>query len=270
MGKPLAGKTIALTASRKVEEMSTLIEKQGGNVIVRPMQGTVYVAKEEIVSELKEMIDQGVDWFVLTTGIGTEKLVELAEEIGLKDELIERLRHAKIAARGYKTKNALKKLGLTADISDEDGTTNGLIRAMESNSFKGSKVAVQLHGIPSPNLRTFFESEEAEVVEVLPYRHIAPDEEKVKTLYEEVVEGKVDAVCFTTFLQVRALFQYAESIKKEETLLNQFNKNVLAVAVGKVTAEALTDAQVTRVIVPERERMGAMIIELAKFMDADE
>ncbi|MDV2583707.1 uroporphyrinogen-III synthase, partial [Alkalibacillus haloalkaliphilus] len=82
--------------------------------------------------------------FVLTTGIGTEKLLELAEGVGLKEDLLQLLEKTNIAARGYKTKNALKKHGLTPTISDDDGTTTGLIRAMEAIDFKGKKVAVQL------------------------------------------------------------------------------------------------------------------------------
>ncbi len=42
-------------------------------------------------------------------------------------------------------------------------------------------------------------------------------------------------------------------------------KKVLAAAVGKVTAEALKEEGVERVLAPESERMGAMIIELAHY-----
>ena len=37
MGKALSGKHIVLGASRKTEEMSTLIEKQGGTASVRSL-----------------------------------------------------------------------------------------------------------------------------------------------------------------------------------------------------------------------------------------
>ncbi|MDP4107042.1 MAG: uroporphyrinogen-III synthase, partial [Bacillota bacterium] len=41
--------------------------------------------------------------------------------------------------------------------------------------------------------------------------------------------------------------------------------NVTAAAVGKVTAEALKEEGVERIITPEIERMGAMIIELSNY-----
>ncbi len=46
-----------------------------------------------------------------------------------------------------------------------------------------------------------------------------------------------------------------------------FEKQVLAAAVGKVTAEAIRDEGVKRVLAPDIERMGAMIIELSVTMN---
>ena len=51
MGKGLEGKHVILGASRKTEEMSTLIEKQGGTASVRSLQGTVFKAGVEIESD---------------------------------------------------------------------------------------------------------------------------------------------------------------------------------------------------------------------------
>ena len=45
-------------------------------------------------------------------------------------------------------------------------------------------------------------------------------------------------------------------------------KHVLAAAVGKVTAEAIRDEGVKRVLAPDIERMGAMIIELSRYYES--
>ena len=44
----------------------------------------------------------------------------------------------------------------------------------------------------------------------------------------------------------------------------------VATAVGKVTAEALREEAIERIVVPEHERMGAMIIELAHYFEGRE
>ncbi|XYY60315.1 hypothetical protein ACNSPU_06395 [Bacillus velezensis] len=43
---------------------------------------------------------------------------------------------------------------------------------------------------------------------------------------------------------------------------------MLAAAVGKVTAEAIRDEGVKRVLAPDIERMGAMIIELSRYYES--
>lgn len=42
----MRGKRVALCASRKLDEMTTLIEKQGGTAVIRPAQGTVFFKRK--------------------------------------------------------------------------------------------------------------------------------------------------------------------------------------------------------------------------------
>ncbi|KAB7707839.1 uroporphyrinogen-III synthase [Bacillus aerolatus] len=265
MGKGLEGKRIVIAGSRKTEEMSAIIEKQGGTALVRPLQGTVFLAEEEVGSEIKELISTQVDWVIFTTGIGTEALVETAGKLGIKEDFLQVIQHAKVAVRGYKTFAALKKLGVTPAATDDDGTTAGLIRALDKEDLVNKRVAVQLHGEKAPALMAFLDKKGAEVQCLLPYRHHAPEEETVGKLLNEVLNKEVDVVCFTTAIQVRSLFDYAKQTGRTEELLSAFTASTLAGAVGKVTAEALTEEGVTRMVVPELERMGAMIMELSRF-----
>ena len=74
MGNTLSGKHIILGATRKTEEMSKLIEKQGGSASVRSLQGTVYKADDDVKRDLKRFVETGADWFIFTTGIGFQTL----------------------------------------------------------------------------------------------------------------------------------------------------------------------------------------------------
>lgn len=269
VGKGLEGKRIVIAGSRKTEEMSLIIEKQGGLPLVRPLQGTVFLAEEEVGAEIKELISQPADWMIFTTGIGTEALVNAAEKLEIKSEFLQVIEQAKIAVRGYKTIAALKNLGITPDAVDDDGTTAGLIRALSKESFMNKRAAVQLHGEKAPSLTAFLNEKGATIHYLLPYRHHAPDEAVVETLLDEMVHKEVDAVCFTTAVQVRSLFEYARKENRQAELLAAFASSTVAGAVGKVTAEALTEEGVTRMIVPELERMGAMIMELSKYYQSE-
>lgn len=53
MGKGLNGKRIAIGGSRKTEEITKLIEKQGGTAVVRSLQGTVYLAEDQIEPDVR-------------------------------------------------------------------------------------------------------------------------------------------------------------------------------------------------------------------------
>ncbi|WP_348709873.1 uroporphyrinogen-III synthase [Bacillus subtilis] len=271
MGKGLLGKRVAIGGSRKTEEISTIIEKQGGIPVIRPLQGTVYLAEEQVEPDLRTFVEgKKADWVIFTTGIGLETLVDVAEKIGLKDEFLQAIRQAKAACRGYKTLSALKKLGITPEASDEDGTTRGLICSLESHDFSGKTVLVQLHGEKAPALMAFLEEKGASVLPILPYQHIPPEEETVERLCRELMNGEIDAVCFTTAIQVRSLFDFAKGRGYINEVKKVFEERAIAAAVGKVTAEALREEGITRLLAPEIERMGAMIVELAKYYEEKE
>lgn len=263
--KRLNGKTVALAGQRKSEELSKLIENLGGVALIRPAQGTVFLDDSNVENEIKALIDGGFDWLIFTTGIGTDKLYQTSVNIGLGEDFIAALKSAKIAARGYKTVNVLKKLGITPEVRDDDGSTAGLVRQLSSNDLSGCRVALQLHGDPAPLLINYLEKQGAEYREILPYKHIPPNPEVMEQLIEEILSGEVDAVNFTSTPQARFLMAYAREKGLEEELLKAFSTNVIAVAVGKVTAQALRETGITRLVVPEEERMGSAIIALVHY-----
>ncbi|KEZ53631.1 uroporphyrinogen-III synthase [Metabacillus indicus] len=267
MGRGLEGKKVVIAGSRKTDEISTLIEKQGGTPLVRSLQGTVFLAEEQVEPDLRKYINEGADWTILTTGIGTETLVKLSRQLGEEEAFLRQLRESNIASRGYKTFASLKKLGLAPIKKDDDGTTRGLVRALENEDLSGKRVMVQLHGETAPALIRFLEEKGASVHQVLPYRHISPDEKAVSLLCEELKAGEIDAVCFTAAIQVREFFQYVKEHDLTTDVLEVFKTRTLPVAVGKITAEALTEEGVENPLAPDLERMGAMIIELANYYE---
>jgi uroporphyrinogen-III synthase len=261
----MEGKRVVIAGARKFEEFSTLIEKQGGIPVVRSMQGTVYLAENAVEKDLRQLVVNGADWMVFITGVGTDTLFAQAEKLGIHSEFLRIVEQSKIAARGYKTFAALKKMGIKPDVVDDDGTNRGLIKALEDMDFRDQRVVVQLHGEPAPGLIRFLEGRGAIVTQLLPYQHIPPDSHVVEMLCQELTDGKVDAVCFTTGLQVRNLFHYAKQHGYYHLIKRAFSDKVVAVSIGKLTAEPLVEEGIERILIPESERMGAMIYELRNY-----
>lgn len=266
----LEEKKVVFTGTRRLEDLRSLVESRGGVALIRPTQGTAYAVEDELKPYIQRLVDGYYHWIVLTTGGGTEALLQVADTLGQKDQLIEVLRHSKVAVRGYKTHNLLKKLGIEPAIRDENGTTADLIHALESYDLTGNHIAIQLYGEPLPELTQFLKGKKAEFDELYPYKYHAPDLEVLKNLVYEIVQGEVDAVAFTSAVQVRNLIQYAEEAHQLDALQKGLNEQVLAGAVGKVTAETLNEAGIHRVIKPEHERMGALVVALENFFKENE
>ena len=265
MGKELTEKRVVIAGSKKTEEMSFLIEQQGGQPLIRSLQGMVILAENEVKKELLQNIDSKADWMIFTTGTGLGAMLHQAELLGIREAFVEIIRNSKVGLRGYKTLAAVKELDVAPVVVDEKGTLEDLVRALEPFDFERQGVVVQMHGEAPPELNRFFEKKGAVVRAILPYRHTPPETEVVKQLCDEIVKGVVDAVCFTTDVQVRYLFQYASNQGFSTYLKEAFRSKVIAASVGKITTKALHHAGVDRVISPTHERMGAMIIELAHY-----
>lgn len=263
--RKLEGKRIAITGPRKTEELGRMVEKQGGIPLARPAQGTVFLDDEEAKAELSWTLGISFDWYIFTTGIGIETMMELSRQLGMEERFLEKLRSARIAARGYKAIGALKKLGLEPMVRDPDGTSAGLVREFASFSLRGQRVALQLHGDPSPTLVEMLRREGADYSEILPYRHIPPAEEDLERLVAEIIAGDVDAVLFTSGAQVRFPFQYAKRTGRLAALQEAFRQGTVATAVGKFTAECLREEGIVRIVVPQEERMGHMVQALGRY-----
>ncbi|WP_339180125.1 uroporphyrinogen-III synthase [Paenibacillus sp. FSL H8-0317] len=268
MAQHLAGVRVALTGPRKSKEMSVLVEKMGGIPLVRPAQGTVFLDDRSIRDGLVSWISDPPDWAVLTTGMGLDALFEMAEDMEVAGQLLDVLSESSIAARGYKTVNALKKRKLTPLVRDDDGSTDGLIREFAPHDLAGKKVMLQLHGETAPKLVAWLEEQGALVRQVLPYRHVPPEETELEQLLNEILNFEVDAVAFTSGPQVRFLTQYAASQDKLEPMLAAFRQGVIPASVGKVTANSMREEGIEALVIPEEEKMGALIVELGRYFAA--
>lgn len=105
----LEGKKIVITGSRKIKELSEIIERQGGVPIARPQQGLLVQQEQEVERDILQWIENGTDWAIFTTGTGLDALLGQAERLGVRDQLIAIMRESRVGARGYKTYALLKK-----------------------------------------------------------------------------------------------------------------------------------------------------------------
>ena len=258
----LTNKTIAVTGGRKGEEITALIEKQGGRAVIRPAQGTVFTNQEQVVETLQSMIAHPPDVFIFTTGMGERRMADLATEAGLFEQYENLLQAVPIAVRGTKTFQHFKQKGISPATVADSGTMKQLEKTL---TIENKRILLQMHGENVPEFIETLEQANNTVVTIYPYEHTPPEEAVLDQLIEEIEEKQLDAVAFTSAIQVRYFFEYVERMKKKGDILTLFSKEVLPVAVGEVTAEHLEKNGVERILMPATPRMGAMVMEMAKY-----
>jgi uroporphyrinogen-III synthase len=259
----LAGRSVMLAASRNVAEMVALLQHQGAHVRTCPLQGTSFVDAVRIVDVVCEAMDRGIRDSIWTTGMGVRAVDEAMRMHGVQLRWRDWLRGHRVAARGYKTRAALRALDVVPVVTDSDGSTRGLMTAMGDVAWGGAPVLVQLHGEEARALQQFVHARGGVWTPLLPYVHVRPSSDALHEAMEAIIQRDVDAVCFTSVPQVRFLFETAQSCNKVRMLVDAF-VDVVATAVGHVTKEALAEWGVHRIVSPAHERMGAMVVALAQ------
>jgi uroporphyrinogen-III synthase len=205
------------------------------------------------------------------TGVGVQTIVEGARHAGCEDNFVAGLRRKRIAVRGPKTLNAIRRLGLSVDlIAPDPFTSSSLLEEVRREwSVAGESVLVQLYGAPVPAFRHGLELLGACVVEVSPYRWERPvDEEAVVRLIEDLAVGWIDVLAATSAVQVDHLFDIARDAGRELDLRRALSLPRLRVAAqGIVCASAFARQGVEVHVVPPRASMGAMVLEIAHSLE---
>ena len=257
----LAGFTVAVTAERRRDEMATLLTRRGARVVTASAITIVPLADDEALrAATAACIGLVPDLVVATTGFGFRGWLEVAEGWGMGEDLRAALTRARIVARGPKPCGALRAAGLTEEWSAATEATEEILERLLSEGVAGLRIAVQEHGEPQTEFVAALRAAGAAVVEVPVYRWtLPPDVGPVRRLVEQVVQGQVDVVTFTSAPAVRAFLEIAGPARA--AVLDRFRGGVMAACVGPVTAGPLV-AEDVPVVAPQRFRLGSLIREI--------
>ncbi len=260
---PLAGFTVGVTAARRAEELGTMLERRGAQVVHGAALRIVPLADDaELLAATKALIHDPPQVTVATTGIGFRGWVEAAEGWGLGDDLLGALASSRLLARGPKARGAIRAAGLTEQWSPPSECSAEVLAHLLAEGVTGTRVAVQLHGEPLPELVEGLRSAGAEVVTVPVYRWVPPsDLNPLDRLTDLLLGGGVHAVTFTSAPAAASLISRARERGVLPAVLDALRGSVLAVCVGPVTAEPLAQLGV-RTEHPQRARLGAMVRHL--------
>ncbi|HYJ41860.1 MAG TPA: uroporphyrinogen-III synthase [Steroidobacteraceae bacterium] len=265
----LRDKTIAVPEMRELEVFSALLERRGAKVLRCPLV-TIYDTPHsaQVLAFAVKLADGGFDDFVLITGEGLTRILSCIDkyEPALRPRFIEGLGKLRTITRGPKPARALRVLGLKPGIEATEPTTNGVIRSLSALPLEGRRVAVQLYGNdPNLTLMGFLRERLAITSTVAPYVYgNAADDATVHALLERMAAGEVDAIAFTSKLQIERLVT-----QHPAPLVRRALTRTKIAAVGPIVAEAIRAAGFEVASSPEHSWfMKPLVVALSEQLGA--
>lgn len=262
---PLVGYHIGITAERRKDELSALLQRRGARTLIGTAIRLVPLADDtELLEASRSLVLDRPTHVVATTGIGFRGWMEAADGWGFGEELRGALGSAQILARGPKAKGAIRAAGLSEEWSPESESSSEVLEHLLEQDLRGARVAVQLHGEPLHFLVEAVTACGADVVEVPVYRWEPPtDTTGLDKLVETAANGGLDAVTFTSAPAVVSVLKRAGELGVLDALVDQVRSRALiACCVGPVTAAPLVELGLPS-LQPERARLGSMVRDLS-------
>jgi len=285
----LRGITVAITSSRRASELANLVRKFGGIPYIAPTIGIKI--NRPLNSECNQFIEtisnKKMHFFIFMTGVGVFNLFQNLQKLQKLNTVNERLQDTIIIARSNKPKMELSKFGIKTKFVPDINTIVGILSLLKSFDLKNKNIGILWHGDSSNSFKkeldslganvfdfssysysTSLEQKNATMLREMGYDYVAPNEEKIKRLIDDLMKGSVDSITFTSPPAVKEFFELAKRNNKFNSLKNKLNNNVLVVSVGPSTSNMLAQFHVMADITPNTYRMGPMIKELADYISS--
>lgn len=256
----LDGFRIGVTSDRRSEDLITAFERRGAQVVHAPTLNISHAEHDDsVIAETRAIIAASPDLLLATTGYGIRRWFEVADAAGLGDALTDSLGSTDILVRGPKARGSIRAVGLRDSGMSETETTASLVTKALHESQRHLTVVVQVHGHTDESQLNRLRAAHT-VLTVAPYRwtRVSDQDDRVRRLVDAIASRQLDAVTFTSAPAVEALLVAAEALGVMQSVIVALQTDVIAAAVGPVTAAPLLAAGITP-LQPERFRMGALI-----------
>jgi uroporphyrinogen-III synthase len=238
--RPLAGRRIAVLEHREQARLGAMLEAQGAATWRCPLVAIADAPDPAPVTRwLQRFVAAPPDDLVLLTGEGLRRLHGFAERTALGNPFRTALARVRTITRGPKPARALRELGLAPGLRAARPTTDGVIAALRAGELHDRRVGVQLYPEAPATLVEFLAAAGAHPEPVSPYVYVpSVDDDRIGALIAELAAGRLDAIAFTSAVQVTRLFAAASAAGLLPTLEGALRRTRVA-AVGPVVAAEL-------------------------------
>jgi len=256
--------------SRRSREMGVLIANHGG-------QATVVASTREVPSGpnaeesvfAQDLVQGQFRVVIFMTGVGTRALAQAIEPSCPREQLVAALSKITVVARGPKPVTVLREFGVPITLTvPEPNTWREILHTLDQNAatipLKGTRVAVQEHGVPSRELYAGLAERGAQVFPVPVYKWAPPeDTAPLRQAIGDLARGNFQVVLFTSSVQLHHLFRFADEMGQHQEVAAALRRAVVG-SVGPVTSETLREYGIAPDLEPSHPKMGILVKELAE------
>lgn len=261
----LRGKTIAITRPREqAHELAELITRLGGKpriastVEIRPV-----MESKPIRQFVNKVVGGRIDLVIFMSRNAVTHLLEASNNMKLGKQLVEALNRTKIVAVGPKTRKELEDHGIKVDVIPADYSSEGIVGVLAKLDLRTKIVAIPRTNMPSDYLKRELEKTCQEVLEIPVYESSLPsDRSSVVKLLNDMFEGEIDVITFTSSSTAQNLFKVAEEHGLQDALRKCLKESVVVVSIGPATRKALEELGVEVHVMPSSYTLEDMVAAL--------
>jgi len=255
---------VGILEARSGAHMAELIERRGGVPLLAPALEEVPDVDPAAIAAL--IAGWPADPFkavVFQTGVGTRALFQVTDSLGITPKLQALLASCAVIVRGPKPVGELNSRGVSISRrARAPFTTATVLEALADVSLSHARVLVQRYGASNGELREGLEARGARTEEIATYRWALPqDLGPLRTLLAALDENRVDAVVFTSAVQMQNLHSVARKFGVAERLAELLNRCVIA-SVGPVCSKALVSFGVKPTVEANPPKLGPLLAAL--------
>jgi uroporphyrinogen-III synthase len=206
---------------------------------------------------------------IFQTGVGTRALFQATDAAGSTEELLQHLQSSIVVVRGPKPVGELNARAVRVDIrAATPFTSETVAAALSATPLQGARVLVQRYGAANRTLRAELEGRGAAVEEIATYRWAIPaDTRPLDELLQALARSGVDAVVFTSAVQIYNLYAVARRTGRDLQLAEQLNRLIVG-SIGPVCSRALEEHGITASFEASPPKLGPLVTALDKALSA--
>ena len=213
---PLSGYSLVCFESRQADILRQVLEKNGAHVLSAPsVQEIPYEQNPEAFDFAEKLLAGKIDMVIFMTGVGTRYLMQVLEKKFNTSELLEALRKITLVARGPKSVQALREMGLVSAVTvPEPNTWHEILNELDENprgiELEHRMVAVQEYGEANTVFVEALKKRGSRVAQIPVYRWALPQDRKpLEEAICQMIAGKVHAAVWTSAIQIKHALKVA-------------------------------------------------------------